>query len=97
MTLQVLTDRVTPGRDRVIEFSISSRQIQSLSRIMALAGIAPRGPESAAGWEWDSQTGTVLVVQPMRYQGRIDLVLRMVRDKWHPGFRTADQLQGMRV
>ncbi len=39
MTLQVLRDDGHKNRSRLVEFVIYSKQVQSLNRIMALAGI----------------------------------------------------------
>lgn len=93
MTLQVLRDDGHKNRSRLVEFEISSKQVQSLNRIMSLAGIDKRNSWSPWGWDWDSDSATCTVVQPWMYRGRIDHALRMFADKWHPTFRTALQMK----
>lgn len=93
MSLQVLRDDGHKNRSRLVEFEISSKQVQSLNRIMSLAGIDKRTPGSPWGWDWDADMATCTVVQPWMYRGRIDHALRMFADKWHPTFRTALQMK----
>ena len=93
MTLQVLRDESQKNRSRLVEFVIFSKQVQSLNRIMALAGIDKRRPGSPWGWDWDAETFTCVVVQPWMYRGRIDHALRMFSEKWHPTFRTALEMK----
>ena len=93
MTLQVIRDDGQKNRSRLVEFEISSKQVQSLNRIMSLAGIDKRNSWSPWGWDWDSEKATCTVVQPWMYRGRIDHALRMFADKWHPTFRTALQIK----
>jgi len=93
MTLQVLRDDWHKNRSRLVEFEISSKQVQSLNRIMALAGIDKRNSWSPWGWDWDPMVCTCTIVQPWMYRGRIDHALRMFAEKWHPTFRTALQIK----
>lgn len=93
MSLQVIRDDGHKNRSRLVEFEISSKQVQSLNRIMSLAGIDKRTPGSQWGWDWDADMATCTVVQPWMYRGRIDHALRMFADKWHPTFRTALQMK----
>ena len=93
MTLQVLRDDGHKNRSRLVEFVIYSKQVQSLNRIMALAGIDKRTPGSPWGWDWDSEAFTCTVVQPWMYRGKIDHALRMLRDRWHPSFKTGLQIK----
>ena len=93
MTLQVLRDDGHKNRSRLVEFVISGKQVQSLNRIMSLAGIDKRNSWSPWGWDWDAEKATCTVVQPWMYRGRIDHALRMFADKWHPTFQTALQMK----
>ena len=93
MTLQVLRDEPHKNRSRLVEFEISSKQVQSLNTIMTLAGIDKRDSWSPWGWDWDPMVCTCTIVQPWMYRGRIDHALRMFADKWHPTFRTALQMK----
>ena len=93
MTLQVLRDEPHKNRSRLVEFEISSKQVQSLNTIMTLAGIDKRNSWSPWGWDWDPMVSTCTIVQPWMYRGRIDHALRMFADKWHPTFRTALQIK----
>jgi len=70
MTLQVLRDDWHKNRSRLVEFEISLKQVQSLNRIMSLAGIDKRNSWSPWGWDWDSEKATCTVVQPWMYRGR---------------------------
>lgn len=92
-SLQVVRDDCHKNRSRLVEFSISSRQVRSLETIMSLSGIDKRSAASHWGWDWDCDVGTCTVMQPWMYRGRIDNALRMVRDRWYPRFRTALELK----
>lgn len=92
MSLQVIRREEHKNFSRIVEFQITSRQLPSLDRIMALAGI-DRRTDSPWGWDVDTHEGVCIVAQPWMYRGRIDHALRMFSEKWHPGFRTADQLK----
>lgn len=90
--IQVIKD-ITTANARKTVVSIPSAAVSHLPAIMGLAAIREIGPGSDVGYMWDHATGTVMIIQPAAYRGRIDSVLRMLQRKFQPSFIPASQLR----
>lgn len=91
--LQVIQRTEHKNRSLAVEFVISSKQVQGLNIIMALAGIDKRSPGSHWGWDWDPVESTCFIIVPWMYRGKIDRALKMVADRWYPSFKTGLQIK----
>lgn len=89
--VQVLERSEIKGQSVSVVIAVPSKEYNSTITILTLAGIGEKPGGEGSGWTMGD--GEVLITQPWVYRGRIDHVIRMLHEKWHPGFRSAFDLK----
>lgn len=91
MNIQVIERREVQGESLSVIVTVPSRKVRSIMTIMALAGIPEKPMGRGPGWILGD--GQLLISQPWRYRGKIERAVRMLEQKWHPGFRTGLEMK----